>query len=127
METLQVGMSTAEMATGGRLALKENGRTTFVPLDEVEFFEASGNYVEVHTGNANYRVRATLSTFLTGLPSHFVQIHRSVIVNRNRVQQLRPLFSGKYAVTLSSGKQVTLSRSHRPQLSVLKEPVLNAS
>ncbi len=127
MEILQVGMSTAEMVAGGRLALKENGQTTFVPLDEVEFFEASGNYVEVHTGSGNYRVRATLSAFLTGLPSHFVRIHRSVVVNRNRVQQLRPSFSGKYVVTLISGRQVTLSRSHRPQLSVLKEPVLNAS
>src|SRR5579884_2738885 len=119
METLRVDMSTAEMVAGERLALKENGRTTFVPLDEVEFFEASGNYVQVHTGSGDYRVRATLSAFSSGLPSHFVQIHRSVIVNRNRVQQLRPSFSGKYVVTLISGRQVTLSRSHRPQLSVL--------
>ncbi len=122
-----MGMSTAEIGIGGRLTLKESGRTTFVPLDEVEFLEASGNYVEVHTGSEQYRVRATLSTFVTALPGHFVQIHRSVIVNRNRVQQLRPSFSGKYVVTLVSGKQVTLSRSHRPQLSVLKEPMLNAS
>jgi DNA-binding LytR/AlgR family response regulator len=50
-----------------------------------------------------------------------------VIVNRNRIQELRPSFSGKYLVTLISGKQVTLSRSHRPQLAVLKEPVLQAS
>ena len=124
---MQVGISTVELAAGQRLTLKENGRTSFVSLDEVEFFEASGNYVEVHTAEAKHRVRATLSTFATGLPSHFVRIHRSVIVNRNRVQQLRPAFSGKYVVTLTSGKQVTLSRSHRPQLSVLKEPVLNAS
>ncbi|HZD94317.1 MAG TPA: LytTR family DNA-binding domain-containing protein [Candidatus Sulfotelmatobacter sp.] len=120
-------MSTTEVMAG-RLPLKENGRTVFVPLDEVEFFEASGNYVEVHAGSGQYRVRETLSTFAARLPVRdFVRIHRSVIVNRNRIQELRPSFSGKYLVTLISGKQVTLSRSHREQLSVLKEPVLNAS
>jgi DNA-binding LytR/AlgR family response regulator len=45
-----------------------------------------------------------------------------VIVNRNRIHELRRSFSGKYLVTLVSGKQVTLSRSHRQQLSSLKEP-----
>jgi two-component system, LytTR family, response regulator len=121
-------MSTVEVMVSGRLPLKENGRTIFVPLDEVEFFEASGNYVQVHAGGAQYRVRETLSTFAARLPVRdFVRIHRSVIVNRNRIQELRPSFSGKYLVTLVSGKQVTLSRSHRTQLAALKEPVLHAS
>src|SRR5215470_18492520 len=118
-------MSTAEVSlNGGRLPLKENGRTVFVPLDEVEFFEAAGNYVQVHAGNGQYRVRETLTTFAERLPVRdFVRIHRSVIVNRNRIQELRRSFSGKYLVTLVSGKQVTLSRSHRPQLAALREPV----
>ncbi len=117
-------MRTAEVViAGGRLPLTENGRTVFVPLDEVEFFEASGNYVQVHAGNGQYRVRETLSTFAGRLPGRdFVRIHRSVIVNRNRIQELRRSFSGKYLVTLISGKQVTLSRSHRQQLSALKDP-----
>lgn len=115
-------MSTAEnVMTGGRLPLKDNGRTIFVPLDEVEFFEAARNYVQVHAGTGEYRVRETLSTFAARLPGNdFVRIHRSIIVNRNRIQELRRAFSGKYTVTLVSGKQVTLSRSHRRQLSVLK-------
>jgi len=115
-------MSTAEVViAGGRLPLKENGRTIFVPLDEVEFFEAARNYVQVHAGAGQYRVRETLSTFAAKLPENdFVRIHRSVIVNRNRVQELRRAFSGKYTVTLISGKQVTLSRSHRRQLATLK-------
>ncbi|MGC2697664.1 MAG: LytTR family DNA-binding domain-containing protein [Candidatus Angelobacter sp.] len=117
-------MSTAEVViSSGRLPIKESGRTVFVPLDEVEFFEASGNYVQVHAGSEHYRVRETLSTFATRLPGqNFVRIHRSVIVNRNRIQELRRSFSGKYLVTLISGKQVTLSRSHRQQLAALKEP-----
>ncbi|HET9839373.1 MAG TPA: LytTR family DNA-binding domain-containing protein [Candidatus Angelobacter sp.] len=114
-------MSTAEMVMGGRLPLKEHGRTIFVPLEDVEFLEAERNYVQVHAGNGQYRVREKLSTFAANLPGNdFVQIHRSVIVNRNRVQELRRAFSGKYTVTLASGKQVTLSRSHRRQLATLK-------
>ena len=117
-------MSTVEGAVNsGRLPIKESGRTVFVSLDEVEYFEASGNYVRVHAGEANYRVREKLSTMATRLPERdFVRIHRSVIVNRNRIHELRRSFSGKYLVTLVSGKQVTLSRSHRQQLSALKEP-----
>lgn len=116
-------MSTTEsVVTSGRLPIKDNGRTVFVPLGEVEFFEASGNYVRVHAGAANYRVREKLSTFAARLPERdFVRIHRSVIVNRNLIHELRRSFSGKYLVTLVSGKQVTLSRSHRQQLSALKE------
>jgi len=79
--------------------------------------------VRVHAGEALYRVREKLSTMATRLPERdFVRIHRSVIVNRNRIHELRRSFSGKYLVTLISGKQVTLSRSHRQQLSSLKEP-----
>jgi len=116
-------MSTAEVVISGRLPLKDHGRTIFVPLDEVEFLEAARNYVQVHAGAGQYRVRETLSTFAAQLPENdFVRIHRSVIVNRNRVQELRRAFSGKYTVTLISGKQVTLSRSHRRQLASLREP-----
>ena len=93
-----------------------------VPLDQVEYFEASGNYVRVHEGEAHYRVREKLSTMEKCSPERdFVRIHRSVIVNRNRIHGAT-LFSGKYLVPLVSGKQVALSRSHRQQLSALKEP-----
>ena len=116
-------MSTVEsVVTSGRLPIKDSGRTVFVPLDEVEYFEASGNYVQVHAGTVHYRVREKISTFAARLPERdFVRIHRSVIVNRNLIHELRRSFSGKYLVTLVSGKQVTLSRSHRQQLSTLKE------
>lgn len=108
--------------------MKENGRTIFVPLDEVEFFEAARNYVQVHAGTGQYRVRETLSTFAARLPANnFLRIHRSIIVNRNRVQELRRAFSGKYTITLVSGKQVTLSRSHRGQLAALKDPALHTA
>jgi len=111
------------MMPGGRLPLKESGRTIFVPLHEVECLEASGNYVRVHAGAEQYLVRKKLATFAARLPGQFfIRIHRSVIVNRSLIHELRRSFSGKYLVTLVSGKQVTLSRSHRQNLAALKEP-----
>ncbi len=117
-------MSTAEVViAGGRLPLKETGRTVFVSLPEVEYLEASGNYVRVHAGGEEYVVRDKLSNFENRLPNpDFVRIHRSVIVNRNRIYELRRLFTGSYVVTLVSGKQLTLSRSYRQQLQALQKP-----
>ena len=129
-------MSTLEGAvTSGRLPIKESGRTVFVPLDEVEYFEASGNYVRVHAGEAHYRVREKLSTMETRLPERdFVRIHRSVIVNRNRIHELRRSFSGKYLVTLVSGKQSSLNnpmatfpRSAVPSLAIAVTPPCHSS
>ncbi len=114
-------MSTADVVTSGRLPLKETGRTVFVPLMEVEYLEADGNYVRVYAGNEQYFVRETLSNFESRLQGEFVRIHRSVIVNRNCVHELRRLFGGRYVITLVSGKQLSLSRSYRQQFQMLEE------
>ena len=114
-------MGTAEMVMeSGRLPLKQTGRIVFVALNEVEYLEASGNYVRVHAGEEEFLVREKLGAFETRLPSSdFVRIHRSVIVNRNRIRELRRLFTGSYVVTLNSGKQLTLSRRYRQHLQSL--------
>jgi two-component system LytT family response regulator len=51
--------------------------------------------------------------------SNFVRIHRSVIINRNRVKELKPWFTGEYIVVLSTGKELTLSRGYRDRLQLL--------
>lgn len=114
-------MSTADVLTGGRLPLKETGRTVFVPLMEVEYLEADGNYVRVHAGNEHYFVREKLCNFENRLQGGFVRIHRSVIVNRNCVHEIRRLFGGAYLVTLLSGKQLKLSRTYRQQFQALEQ------
>jgi two-component system, LytTR family, response regulator len=118
-------MGTAEMViAGGRLPLKQTGRIVFVALEDIEYVEASGNYVRVHAGGEEYVVREKLSGFEDRLPSSdFVRIHRSVIVNRHSIHELRRLFTGSYVVTLNSGKQLTLSRRYRQQLQSLQRLV----
>lgn len=114
-------MSSADVVISGRLPLKETGRTVFVPLVDVEYLEADGNYVRVHAGSEQYFVREKLSNFESRLQGDFVRIHRSVIVNRNCVHELRRLFGGSYVITLVSGKQLKLSRSYRRQFQALEE------
>lgn len=100
-----------------RLPIKSGGRTVFLPLEEIDYLEAAGNYVRVHAGSQEYLMRDTMNsceTRLTG--ADFVRIHRSVIVNRHRIKELRPWFTGEYVVILSTGKELTLSRGYRDRL-----------
>lgn len=117
-------MSTASIQMQrGRLPLKERGRTVFVQMEEVDYLEAFGNYVRVYAGKQVFLVRDRLSAFEGRLQEHdFVRIHRSVIVNRQRISELKPWFTGEYVITLDSGKELTLSRGYRHQLSLLKAP-----
>jgi two-component system LytT family response regulator len=123
IQNVQAGMSSMQDVQSGRLPLKESGRTVFVPLEQVEYLEAYGNYVCVHAGAQRFLVREKLSAFCERLQPHdFIRIHRSVIVNRRRIQELRRRLTGKYVVTLVSGKELTLSRGYRSQLHVLRKP-----
>ncbi|HET9697860.1 MAG TPA: LytTR family DNA-binding domain-containing protein [Terriglobales bacterium] len=107
-----------------RFPIKSAGRTVFIQLDEIDYLEAAGNYVRLHTGGNEYLTRDTMSSFEAKLSeSDFVRIHRSVIVNRKRIKELRPWFTGEYVVILTTGKELTLSRGYRDRLPLLLAPV----
>jgi two-component system, LytTR family, response regulator len=110
----------AERRGSRRLAIKSSGRTVFLQLDEIDYLEAAGNYVRLHVGPQEYLTRDTMNALEARLSAdEFVRIHRSVIVNRQRIRELRPWFTGEYAVILSSGKELTLSRGYRDRLPLL--------
>jgi two-component system LytT family response regulator len=89
----------------------------FLPLDEIDYLEAAGNYVCVHAGGQQYLMRDTMNACEGRLAGDdFVRIHRSVIVNRHRIKELRPWFTGEYVVILTTGKELTLSRGYRDRL-----------
>lgn len=103
-----------------RLAVKSSGRVVFVKVDEIDWIEASDNYVSLHVGNDEHLHRETMSSLETQLPAaKFMRISRSTIVNLDRVKELQPLFHGEYAVILRNGKRLTLSRSYRDKLDQL--------
>jgi two-component system LytT family response regulator len=100
-----------------RLVVKTGGRVFFLNTDEIDWIEAEGNYVNIHTGKKAYLLRETISSLEAQLdPRHFVRIHRSAIVNINRIKELQPWSHGEYHVILHDGTRLTLSRSHREKL-----------
>ena len=113
-------MSLLEHAAGGeqrhlqRLMIKSSGRIYFIKADEVDWIGAEGNYVNLHVGRETHLLRETMSHLATKLdPDKFVRIHRSTIVNVDRVKELQPLFSGDYVAILHDGTQLNLSRAYR--------------
>jgi two-component system LytT family response regulator len=100
-----------------RLVLKTNGRIFFLDTDEVDWIEAEGNYVSVHSGEKSYLLRDTISGLDLQLdPKKFLRIHRSAIVRIEKIQELQPLFHGDYRVIMRDGTQLTLSRNYRDKL-----------
>jgi two-component system LytT family response regulator len=103
-----------------RLPIKSGGRIIFVDVEAIDYLEADGNYVVLHAGGQEYRTRETMNAFEERLSkTEFVRIHRSAIVNRKRIKELRPWFTGEYAVVMTSGKELTLTRSYRDRLPLL--------
>jgi two-component system, LytTR family, response regulator len=100
-----------------RLAIRTNGRVVFLNLDEIHWVEAAANYVRLNTGKDSYLFRETISRISERLnPTHFVRIHRSMIVNVRRIKELIPVNSGEYVVILNSGKELSCSRGYRANL-----------
>jgi two-component system, LytTR family, response regulator len=100
-----------------RLMIKAAGRITFLSTDEITWIEADDKYVHLHTGKINPMVRQTLSAMETQLdPKKFRRIHRSAIVNVERIKELQPLFSGEHSILLVDGTKLTLSRNYKDKL-----------
>jgi two-component system, LytTR family, response regulator len=100
-----------------RLMVKHDGRVFFIKVSDVDWFEASGNYVRVYVGRASHLIRETMHGVESQLdPNEFARIHRAVIVNLDRIRELQPWFAGDYIVILRDGRQLKLSRTYREQL-----------
>jgi two-component system LytT family response regulator len=112
LEELKAGKQYLE-----RLVIKAAGRIYFLETNEIDWIEAEGNYVSVHSGKKTHLLRETISSLESQLdPKQFVRIHRSSIVRLDRIQELQPWFHGEYRIILNDGTQLTLSRNHRDNL-----------
>lgn len=105
-----------------RLAVpRGKGRST-VQLDQVEWIGAEANYARFHLGESSYLARVSLTALEAKLdPRRFVRIHRSAIVNVDRIERLEPCGHGDLSLTLSGGQQLTLSRRFRGRLEAVLE------
>jgi two-component system LytT family response regulator len=100
-----------------RLVVKTGGRIIFLKTGEVDWVQADDKYAHLHMGHKSYLVRQTLGALEAQLdPEKFVRIHRSAIVNIERIKELQPMFTGDHTVVLENGTKLTLSRSYKNRL-----------
>jgi two-component system LytT family response regulator len=101
-----------------RLVIKSTGRIQFLRVEDVDWIEADADYVRLHAHGKQHLVRAKIGELEQRLdPRLFLRIHRSTIVQLDRVKELRPLFHGDFLVVLHDNTELTLSRSYRGRLS----------
>jgi two-component system LytT family response regulator len=97
-----------------RLVAKSDGRTVFIRMGDIDWVEGAGNYIKLHVDSRSHMLRETMNGIEIRLdPSVFLRIHRSTIVNVDRVKELEPWFHGDHKVVLADGTKLTLSKSYR--------------
>jgi len=97
---------------GQRLAVKSNGRVLFLRVEEIDWIEAVGDYVNLHVGQETHLLRARMSDMEKKLSGgRFFRLHRSSIVNLDRVKEFRPIHLGESAVILRNGVKLAASRT----------------
>ena len=100
-----------------RLAIKAGGRVTILGVKDIDWIGAEGDYVKIHTGRVWHLLRETMKHLEAQFdPARFVRIHRSTIVNVERIKELQPYFRGEYVVVLHDGTSLKLSRGYKEHL-----------
>jgi len=104
-----------------KLAIRDGDALTFIPIDDIDWIEAADYYVEIHAGGRTHLHRETLQRLQTRLdPERFVRIHRSRLVNRDRVREIRWENRGEMVVVTTNGVSLRVARSCRAKLSALR-------
>ncbi len=114
-EILQSGEELVEHVD--RLAIKDGSSITFVPVREIDWIDAAGDYMCVHAGGETHIMRTTMKDLETRLdPGIFQRVHRSTIVNLERVEKVSSHINGEFHLTLSCGSSLKMSRSYKDKV-----------
>lgn len=110
---------------GDRILVKSSGEIFFLKADEIDWIEAEGDYMKFHVAGRAHLMRETMARLEARLdPKRFVRIHRSTIVNIDRLRKLTPSFAGEYAVVLHDGTKLKLSRGYHERIAALMKEAL---
>jgi two-component system LytT family response regulator len=103
-----------------RILLKSSGEIFFLKAEEIDWIEAEGDYMKFHVSGRTHLMRETMARLEARLdPKRFIRIHRSTIVNIDRLRKLSPSFAGEYAVILHDGTKLKLSRGYHERIATL--------
>jgi two-component system LytT family response regulator len=103
-------------ASRERVVLRSGGRIVFVRRDDIDWVKAEGNYCRVRAGGKDHLIRETLTDLAMRLGPSFERIHRSTLINLQRVEELRTAGGGEYDVVLKDGVRLRVTRLFRPRL-----------
>lgn len=124
---LQSSASAPAVADRGddRILVKSSGEIFFLKADEIDWIEAEGDYMKFHVAGRTHLMRETMARLEARLnPKRFVRIHRSTIVNIDRLRKLSPSFAGEYVVVLHDGTKLRLSRGYHERIATLLKQAL---
>lgn len=98
-------------------SFKKSGRIVEVKTEDIHFLEASGNYLTLHTNDAQHLYRGSLSAIGAELdPNRFLKIHRSYVINADHVKSVRYLNNNEYKFTMNNGSVIVSGRSHKEMI-----------
>lgn len=111
------GSAAGETVFSDRILVKSSGEVFFLKPEEIDWIEAEGDYMKFHVGGKVHLMRETMARLEARLdPRRFIRIHRSTIVNADRVRKLSPSFVGEYTVVLADGTKLKLSRGYQERI-----------
>ena len=117
LHTLLRQMEDARTTYPDWLLVKGEGKSYFVKISEVDWVESSRNNVKLHVGAAVHTLHETTANIERRLdPRRFLRVHRSTIVNIERIKDLQPWFNGEYVLTLRDGTELTMSATYKEKL-----------
>jgi len=100
-----------------RFIIKSGGRVVFLRVEEIDWMSTVGNYVRLQVGRESHLMRETMTGMESKLdPVSFMRIHRSTIVNLDRVKEVQPWAKGEYVVIMRDGTRLIMSRRYRERL-----------
>jgi two-component system, LytTR family, response regulator len=102
-----------------RIPIHSDGRVTFVKPHEIDWIDAADDEVRLHVSNVTHVLRETMAGMEARLPPDFMRIHRSIIVNVDRIREVQPWFKGDYVLVLKDGTQLTSGRTYRERVQKL--------
>lgn len=108
-----------------RFVIRQGSNLVTLQADDVDWLSAEGNYVKLRAGRAEHLVRGTISGMESCLdPRRFARIHRSAIVNLDRVRELQPMFRGEWVALLHDGTKLRVTPTYRDALIAALGPLL---
>jgi two-component system LytT family response regulator len=103
-----------------RLPVRSRDGVQFVPVNDIDWLQSDGNYVQIHIGTATLRARETISDLEERLePSGFMRVHRTALVNTDRILRMEPWAHGEYLIVLRNGAKINTGRGYGARVRAL--------